>query len=235
MHNSLPNYQAGLLLITLAALALSWTHTTPALAESQPIPINLSVRAESAFFGSHDSQIRIDSVQGDSADKDVIVEDLYPSFGASLAVDFPVLPYFSPGFMLRAMAWSTQSANKLKLVRNLWLDINLSLRGHYAFLNDRLSVYLFVPVGLTINRFSKDVQDSFDADWYHGIGINTATLLGFQVRLHSHLSVFVEGGWGFRYFAHGAHGEVFGAPASATLENVINQAIMNIGLAVDMK
>ncbi len=225
-RRSLPHLS---LLPTLALLLLQ-----PALGVAEDLPVVFSVRAESAWSGSHDTHIRIDSALDSSSARDTTVEELHPSLGASLGVEIPISPYFAPGVLVRGMAWSTKAAQDLELVRNLWLDVDLTLRARLPLLEDRIAFYLLIPVGVTINRFSEDVQGRFDADWYHGVGVNFSLLAGFAGQVTPALTLFIESGWTYRYFEHSSHGDVFGAPAGIALENAVNQLSLNLGVSFNL-
>ncbi|MDX9721278.1 MAG: hypothetical protein RBU37_11075 [Myxococcota bacterium] len=196
--------------------------------------LKVRLKSVNAFSGSVDSTIRLAAAEGTGDDKDVVVNDLQPTLGAALQFELSPIPYFSVGWLLGLSTWRSENDGQLNHDRSTFIDLDLLLRGQYCFLDDTLSVYLLVPIGLSVNRFSEDTMSSMGADFGHGVGFNVSTLLGLEFEIVDGFGIFAEGGWVYRDFVHTAFTRTFGRLAEVDYSAWAHQWGMNAGVAFSL-
>lgn len=217
------------LLLSVLALCL----LIPCVASADPT-VTMRLKGGVSFGGSLDTQRRSVADEVDISVSEPVVQDLEPSFGGALEVEVAPIRYFSVGIQFGVTTWTTTSAEELDYGRDVFMDFNGVFKAMYPVI-DELVIYVSLPGGLTINRFSEQNQEAAGSDWDHGVGWNLGTFLGIQWMFNESGGLFLEGGWVHREFTHTADGgSLFGTPVDLKLDGSTNQGSVSLGFAFNL-
>lgn len=108
--------------------------------------------------------------------------DLVATFGVQVGADFVVHRFLALGLEYRFGMFNTERGKDDDVDRSKMFDFAFKPRGRYAFDSIPLELYLTVPVGLTIPRFSDEVVGEDDVDerigWNLGAGAGATYFFG---------------------------------------------------------
>ena len=148
------------------------------------------------------SKVRYDSDEGNHPKEDALV-----TAGFALLGEYPILralvgpesDFFRIGATVQFLFWGEKDWTDHDVSRAAWIDVDLWLKGRYAFLEDRLEVYLAIPVGLTIGVLDDEAYEPvYGAALRSPVaGWNIGLLVGTSYRFWKGLGAMLH--LGFRY------------------------------------
>lgn len=203
------------LISTLLALTLLLLSAPPTLAG----PIRAGLKIDIGLAGEGDVEVRGGGLVYRDSD------DLLPSAGFSLFGEYEVLEYLSVGGFLGFLWWETDEMAAYDIDHNLAVDLGLSARGQYRFLDGDLMVFLLFRFGLAISDLSNEYEDALGYAVGTGVGANVGLVAGASYRIWESLHLVGELGWQYHLFAHGT--EFLGT--SVELELSGSQLALNAG------
>ena len=163
--------------------------------------------------------------------------------GFGLRVEYELHKHFHVGFLTNFQFWRTEPQDDSNADRNLFVDLAPVLKLRRGFHNERGEVFVEMPVGLTIAKFS-DEGEKWVASFQNaskpetGLGWNVGLMAGASYRVTGNLSVQARLGWqgrGGSYEMKGSSNE-WSMPWQPTQENKqdiefeLHQFSMNFGM-----
>ena len=130
---------------------------------------------------------------------DVNDADLDPTFGGAVHYEHPIVELFVLGAYAGIQSWNTTVGNDLGLGRSTLIDISVLPKVRVA-LNERLELYIAVPVGLTIDFADGASLGGSDANT--GIGWNLQPMFGGQFAIVDGFGIMGEMGYMLHKFSH---------------------------------
>jgi hypothetical protein len=152
-------------------------------------------------------------------------DDLEPTLGGGLEIDFPLHKFFLLGGMFSFHAWNTDGFEDADFDRSFFLDFSLVPKGRFPFEKTPLAIYLGVPIGFSLDLFDEDNIPFADAEIDVGLGMNVSVLVGAQVNLASYFGLMLELGYTYHYASHDA--EIPGL--SGEIDGELEQFALNLG------
>jgi hypothetical protein len=135
---------------------------------------------------------------GGTASAGGVEDDMLPAFGGALWYDHPLHTYFALGGLVSYARWITDGSNTVGHEGNNLIDISLVPRVRYP-LEDRVELYLALPVGLAIDAAS---GDPYGTDDDTGLGFNFSALFGGQLAVTEGFGIVGEMGYGIHSVSH---------------------------------
>jgi len=158
-------------------------------------------------------------------------DDLEPTFGGGLEIDFPLHKYFMLGGMFSFHAWITEEGEEADLDRGYLLDFSIVPKVRYPFEDTILAIYLGVPVGLCIDLVDDDnfTFPGVEVEADVGLGLNVSVLAGVQANLSRSFGLMLELGYTYHSFDHDADTTVFGVSDEIDVDVAMDEFALNIG------
>ncbi len=154
-------------------------------------------------------------------------DDLEPTLGGGLEIDFPIHKFFLLGGMFSFHAWNTDGFEDADFDRSFLLDFSLVPKGRFPFEKTPLAIYLGVPIGFSLDLFDEDNIPIADAEIDVGVGMNVSVLVGAQVNLTSYFGLMLELGYTYHYVSHDAESSTLGL--SGEIDGELEQFALDLG------
>jgi hypothetical protein len=152
-------------------------------------------------------------------------DDLEPTLGGGLEIDFPLHKFFLLGGMFSFHAWNTDGFDDADFDRSFLLDFSLVPKGRFPFEKTPIAIYLGLPIGFSIDLFDEENIPVPDAEVDVGIGMNLSVLAGVLLNLTDYFGLMLELGYTYHYFSHDV--EIPGLSSEAEAE--MEQFALNLG------
>jgi hypothetical protein len=149
-------------------------------------------------------------------------QELDVTAGLNLYALYEVLKYLDVGGKFNFVFWRTDNMRKAAIDRMAWIEFDAVVRGKYGFLNDKLYIYLAMPIGLTISVPNKDFKNRAIAGVKTGAGVNLSLVTGINYQFWKGLGAFFDLGWVFHYTNNKG-------PNNLEIEGTANQMSLNFG------
>jgi hypothetical protein len=130
---------------------------------------------------------------------DVEGADLAPTFGGAVHYEHPLMKYFVLGGLVGLQSWNTELGNDQGLDRSMFIDVSVLPKARVA-LNERVELYIAVPVGITISFADGASLGGSDANT--GFGWNLQPMFGGQFAIIDGFGIMGEMGYMLHSFSH---------------------------------
>ena len=149
-------------------------------------------------------------------------DDLEPTTGFALYGEYPLHRYLHVGLQT-AFGWSIgESADDANGDRTFVTDISPFAKARLPLLNDKLELFVLVPIGLSIS-VPPDAAAPYVGTVDTGVGWNAGIQFGTTYFIHDGFGVSFEIGWQGR-------GTTNGTQANADMTTTTHQFEMNFGI-----
>lgn len=116
-----------------------------------------------------------------------VEEDLDPTIGTQVGVDYVLMEYFALGGELRLSWWKPDDWGAGNPDRSMFIDINVKPRGRYMFSNVPIEVYGTLPLGLSIAALDDDLGMDGGAGFNLGFGAGATYFITSQWGVNTEL------------------------------------------------
>ena len=207
--------------ITIAALLVTFSVGSAAWAKGYTARVGF--RPSFGFAGDVEAKT---TIAGQSSK---VEDDFEPTAGFSLFGEYRVMRYVAIGGMASFLWWNSEGLDAANQDPNLWIDLDFTVRGMYPLLNDKMEIYVQMPVGLTIAVPGEDkvAVGGFAGEVKTGVGVNFSIVFGLLYNVWSQLDVFLDMGVMF----HWATNEVKVGNTSGDIASSGAQMAFNFGAA----
>lgn len=197
-----------------AALAMTLSLGGVAQADNHEHDVRLGLKSVFGFGG--EAKGKVAGYTG------TIRDDLEPTLGFAVNGFYPLHRYLHVGLQT-SFGWSiSETSSDYDVGRTFVLDISPVLKGRLPLLNDKLELYVLLPIGLSVSVPPDDANTAV-GQVDTGVGWNAGLQVGASYLVHEGFGLTFEIGWQGR-------GTTNGTQINADLTTTSHQFAMNIGM-----